>query len=136
MIRVLPALLELALLVFCLVDCVQSDRDRVRGLPKAVWIVLILLVPVVGPLVWLLAGRPRRPAGEPVTGPRPGRSRAPRATGFPADDRPRPAADLAAIDDRVAREQARVDAEHEAAVRRAQARAAAREIIQSREPPS
>lgn len=135
MIRVLPAVLEFALLVFCLIDCVQSDRDRIRNLPKAVWIVLILLVPVVGAVVWLVAGRPHgsaRGRGAPSRL----EHRSATATGFPEDDRPRRLAEAAAIDDRVAQEQARVDAEHEAAVRRAQARAAAREIIESREPRS
>lgn len=129
MIRVLPAVLEFALVVFCLVDCVQTDRDRVRNLPKVAWILLILLVPLVGGIAWLVAGRPGRGArheqGQPF--------RHPRATGFPEDQRSHALSD-AAIDDRVAREQARVDAEHEAAVRLAQARAAARRIIEDREP--
>lgn len=47
-----------ALWVFCLVDAVGAPADRIRNLPKAAWIVLILLFPLVGSIAWLVAGRP------------------------------------------------------------------------------
>lgn len=61
MLRVLPGLLVVVLTVYAVVDCVQTDRDRVRNLPKLVWIVLVLLFPVAGPLAWFVAGRPSLP---------------------------------------------------------------------------
>ena len=45
MIRVLPALVELGLLVFCLIECIQAPEGEIRNLPRWAWIVLILLVP-------------------------------------------------------------------------------------------
>ena len=60
MLRYLPALLSLALTVYCLVDAIQTDNAAVRNLPKIGWLVLILLFPLVGPAAWLIAGRPRR----------------------------------------------------------------------------
>ena len=36
------AALAVALMVFCLVDAILIDRFRVRGVPKGLWIVLIL----------------------------------------------------------------------------------------------
>jgi hypothetical protein len=60
MIRLLPYAIELALVVFCLIDCVQSDDHRIRNLPKWAWIVLIILLPIVGAVVWLVGGRPTR----------------------------------------------------------------------------
>lgn len=60
MIRLLPYAIELALVVFCLIDCVQSDDQRIRNLPKWAWIVLIVLLPIAGAIIWLLAGRPTR----------------------------------------------------------------------------
>ncbi len=69
MIRVLPILAALALAIYCLVECVQTDRRTVRYLPKAMWLVL-MLVPVIGPVAWLVAGRPR-PAGPTKGQPRP-----------------------------------------------------------------
>ncbi len=56
MIRYLPVVVELVLLVFCLVDCVQTPADRVRNLPKLVWVLLIVVLPVVGGIAWLVAG--------------------------------------------------------------------------------
>ena len=60
MLRFLPAVVELALLVYCLVDCIQTERSRVRTLPKLGWILLIIILPIIGGVGWLLAGRPRR----------------------------------------------------------------------------
>jgi hypothetical protein len=59
MTRGLPVLLEFGLLVYCLIDCVQSPEERVRNLRKGWWILLIIVVPLAGSLAWLFAGRPR-----------------------------------------------------------------------------
>jgi Phospholipase_D-nuclease N-terminal len=86
-IEALPILVELGLLVYCLIDCVQTPEESVRSLPKVVWVILILLLPIVGGIAWLLMGRPQ--------------NRSPRRTwsianGFPESTRPR---DLAPDDD-------------------------------------
>lgn len=60
MLRYLPFLVELALLVYCLIDCIQTDSSLVRNLPKPAWVLLIVIVPVVGGIAWLVAGRPER----------------------------------------------------------------------------
>jgi hypothetical protein len=60
MIRVLPWLLSIALTVYAVVDCVQTDEQRIRNLPKLLWLLLILLFPLVGPIAWFIAGRPQR----------------------------------------------------------------------------
>jgi hypothetical protein len=83
MIRLLPYFIELVLVVFCLIDCVQADEHRIRNLPKWAWAALIVLLPVFGAIAWLVAGRPPRgslPA--PTT----------RPTGWPQYERPRPKA--------------------------------------------
>lgn len=61
MLRFLPFVVELALLVYCLVDCIQSDADRVRNLSKGWWIALIVFLPIAGGVAWLVAGRPQTP---------------------------------------------------------------------------
>jgi hypothetical protein len=48
--------------VYALVDCSLLPRERVRGLPRWAWILVILLVPVIGPVLWLIVGRGRRSA--------------------------------------------------------------------------
>jgi hypothetical protein len=45
------------LTVFAVVDCALTERRRVRALPKWAWLLIALLVPVIGPLLWLLIGR-------------------------------------------------------------------------------
>jgi hypothetical protein len=58
--RILPDLIVLVLIVWSLVDCVTTPEEELRGLPKVLWVLLILLLPLVGALVYLLAGRPQR----------------------------------------------------------------------------
>lgn len=55
-----PELLEFVLTLYCVIDAIQSDPRDIRNLPKWAWILLILLVPVVGAVAWLVAGRPSR----------------------------------------------------------------------------
>ncbi|MDO5661145.1 MAG: PLD nuclease N-terminal domain-containing protein [Brachybacterium sp.] len=57
MLRGVLAVLSIALTIFALADCIQTDRGRVRGIPKWAWIVVILLAPWVGPITWLLIGK-------------------------------------------------------------------------------
>lgn len=56
--RFLIVLALLTLQIYTLVDLVRADADQVRTLPKAVWL-LVWLVPVLGPLAWILLGRPQ-----------------------------------------------------------------------------
>ncbi len=47
--------IQLALLVFALVDLVK--RKRVKGDNKILWGALIILVDIIGPIIYLLFGR-------------------------------------------------------------------------------
>lgn len=51
-------------MVYAVVDCVVTASERVRGIPKALWILVILLLPVVGGILWLVIGKDRA-AGYP-----------------------------------------------------------------------
>jgi hypothetical protein len=59
MLRLLPMLLILALALFAVIDCLSRDDDEIRGLPKVLWVLVILLFPLLGSLAWFFAGRPR-----------------------------------------------------------------------------
>jgi hypothetical protein len=66
MLRYLPFLLVLALWIYAFIDCLNTPEEEVRGLPKVVWVIIILLFGevLVGPIAWLVAGRTRGgPAG-------------------------------------------------------------------------
>jgi hypothetical protein len=56
------------LTIYTVVDCAVFDRDRIRGVPRWVWIFLIILLPVIGPVLWLLIGRGRRNTAGPAGG--------------------------------------------------------------------
>lgn len=45
--------------VFCAIDALMIDRARVRALPRWVWLLVIVLLPALGPLLWLTVGRAR-----------------------------------------------------------------------------
>ncbi len=48
-------ILQVALMLVALVDLVK--RERVRGGNKVIWGLVIVLVNIIGPIVYLLAGR-------------------------------------------------------------------------------
>ena len=132
MIRMLPAVLEIGLLVYCLIDCVRTEPSSVRNLPKLAWVLLIIVLPLIGGIAWLVAGRPERSAGRPVAW------RSPATAGYPEYERPFEASEASrAIDERLREEQARVDREHEEALHRWEKSLIEREQrLQAPEPPA
>jgi hypothetical protein len=54
---ILGTLVILLVTVFSAIDCALTERYRVRALPRALWLVVIVLVPLVGPFLWWTAGR-------------------------------------------------------------------------------
>ncbi|MEZ0449492.1 PLD nuclease N-terminal domain-containing protein [Cellulomonas sp. ICMP 17802] len=81
MIRYLPFLIELGLLVYCLIDCIQTDVPR--NLPKITWVFVIIILPLVGGIAWLVAGRPEHRPARNVPWP------STQTAGFPEYERPR-----------------------------------------------
>ncbi|MET9953606.1 PLD nuclease N-terminal domain-containing protein [Streptomyces sp. NPDC006339] len=64
MLRALMFILPLALVIYSLIDCLNTPEDEVKHLPKVVWVIIILLFWIVGPIVWFAAGKMRKaPAG-------------------------------------------------------------------------
>lgn len=66
--QVIVPLLFFSFLLYCILDVVLTAEDRVKNLPKLVWLLLVVLLPVIGGVAWLLAGRPegtgRAPGGQ------------------------------------------------------------------------
>ncbi|HYN99005.1 MAG TPA: PLD nuclease N-terminal domain-containing protein [Actinomycetota bacterium] len=60
MLYLVALLFSLGLLVFCVLECIATDSSLVRNLPKALWILLIVLLPPIGAVAWLLLGRPEK----------------------------------------------------------------------------
>ncbi|MBK5249950.1 MAG: PLDc_N domain-containing protein [Actinomycetales bacterium] len=56
--RNLLALAVIGVMTYAIIDCVRTEDNRARlGLPAWVWVVLILLLPGVGAVVWLVVSR-------------------------------------------------------------------------------
>lgn len=51
------ALVLLALWVFCLIDVITSAESDIRNLPKMAWLFIVLILPDIGSIAWLVAGR-------------------------------------------------------------------------------
>ncbi|MEO6867318.1 MAG: PLD nuclease N-terminal domain-containing protein [Gaiellales bacterium] len=47
----------LVLFVGALVDIIMRDQSLVRHLPKLVWILIVILLPTVGSILWFAVGR-------------------------------------------------------------------------------
>ncbi|MBU4214698.1 MAG: PLDc N-terminal domain-containing protein [Actinobacteria bacterium] len=63
MFRNLGVLLAIGLVVYALIDAVRSTDAQRRGVPAAMWAVVIVVFPVVGALIWLWVSRDGRGAG-------------------------------------------------------------------------
>ena len=59
MLRVIGAILGIAIYIYFLVDVVRSSRAGSRALPKYVWLPVVVLIPIVGGIIWTLVGKPR-----------------------------------------------------------------------------
>lgn len=61
MVRILlPALLLLiAFWVYSIVDCALLNPTRHRGVSKPVWLIIVVLLPVLGAILWFVVGRGR-----------------------------------------------------------------------------
>ena len=56
----IPAIIVIvALTLYCLFELLLTPKHQVRSMPKAVWFLVVLLLPLVGPLLWLILGRAR-----------------------------------------------------------------------------
>lgn len=60
MARVLIPLLALGVVVYALVDCLQTDEKDQQHLPKFGWIALIVLAPPFGAIAWIITGRKKK----------------------------------------------------------------------------
>jgi hypothetical protein len=58
MVRLFIFLAAVALVLLILALISGLSADRVRNMPRALWILVILLVPIAGPIAYLVWGRP------------------------------------------------------------------------------
>jgi hypothetical protein len=51
--------------IWALLDCIATDSAMCRNLPKPMWILIVLLLPDIGSLLWVLLGRPEKASWRP-----------------------------------------------------------------------
>lgn len=51
------SLLVLALTVVALIDIITRDDSQVKHMPKLVWILLVVFLPLIGAILWFAIGR-------------------------------------------------------------------------------
>lgn len=50
----LPALFEIALVTYCIVDIIQHRDEKPHGFAKVFWVIVVLLFVYVGSAVWII----------------------------------------------------------------------------------
>jgi uncharacterized membrane protein len=56
--RIIAIFVAIALAVYATIDCLQTREPKT--LPRVVWLLIIIGLPMVGPVLWLLFGRANR----------------------------------------------------------------------------
>ena len=51
------ALIAFAVWVFCIIDVITTPEGGCRNLPKLLWLLIVVILPDVGSIAWLVAGR-------------------------------------------------------------------------------
>lgn len=88
MARVLLLLLIVGLTVYALADAWSADEDDRGGLPRWLWVLLIVLLPLLGSISWIIMRiAARRSGAGPTAGPGSG-GRGPKRPSGPAPRRP------------------------------------------------
>jgi hypothetical protein len=49
--------IALALFIFALVDCISIYDSRIKTLNKLAWVFIIILLPILGPILWITLGK-------------------------------------------------------------------------------
>jgi len=57
MLRVAGAILAIAFYLYCIIDVLRTRSGETRTLPKFVWLLVVILIPLLGGIMWLLFGR-------------------------------------------------------------------------------
>lgn len=56
---IVAGLVIIALTIYAAIDSLMTDKRRTRGLPKFAWVLVILVLPVIGAVLWFTLGKDR-----------------------------------------------------------------------------
>ncbi|BCW49753.1 PLD nuclease N-terminal domain-containing protein [Arthrobacter sp. StoSoilB13] len=67
MLRVVGVVVVLVIFVYALVDVIRTDGRYTRGISKPAWIVVMIVLPLLGAVLWFIFGRPYgKPSAQPI----------------------------------------------------------------------
>ena len=66
MAKVLLVLAVIGVTIYAAIDCIRSDDAEIRGLPKPLWLLLIVAFPLFGGVLYIVLGRQPMP-GAPTS---------------------------------------------------------------------
>ncbi|MGB3374570.1 MAG: PLD nuclease N-terminal domain-containing protein [Microbacterium sp.] len=94
------SLLVVALMVFALVDIIRRDDAQVKFMPKFVWLLLVVLLPFIGSVLWFGLGREYPDGGIRLE--RPARPKRSRTAAPPVPTAPMPPRDTRTTEQQIA----------------------------------
>lgn len=95
------SLLVIALMVGAMVDIIRREDSQVRFLPKLAWLIIVILLPLIGSLLWFAIGREYADEGLRIPRLR-AAGRTPRRSGPPTVAPPAPPADTRSTEQQIA----------------------------------
>lgn len=84
------SVLVIVAMVLALVDIITRDSSLVRFLPKFGWIILVILIPLIGTILWFTLGHEYTGGGVVGRPRRTDAARPPAVASYPPRDRPGP----------------------------------------------
>lgn len=67
MLRVVVPIVVLVVFVYGLIDAIRTDPQLTKGISKPAWIVVQIVLPVIGAVLWFIIGRPRGTGPAPAS---------------------------------------------------------------------
>ena len=66
---IIGIVVAVAFTLYALVDAAMTDASRARGVSKPVWVVIVVLLPVIGGVLWFLIGKGSKSSAAPRRAP-------------------------------------------------------------------
>lgn len=64
----LLTLIAIGVWLWAIFDSITAPAERIRALPKAIWVIIVLIFSTPGAIAWFAFGRPRAAARTPGSG--------------------------------------------------------------------
>ena len=66
--QLILALVTIGVTIYAVIDCLRSKESEIKGMPKPLWIAVIVLLPLIGGILWILLSGRSEPGGHAIGG--------------------------------------------------------------------